>query len=76
MDTINHIQFSIKCSRKLPFFSSDYELSEWVKKTALPIVDDVFSALNTNNTQVSIENLVVDVGQLTEQNFRGTLSLF
>ena len=69
MNIINHIEFSIKSARKLPFFSGDYELSEWVREAALPVVDEIFSQMDFNNDQVVIENLVLDMGEFSENNF-------
>ena len=69
MNIINHLEFTIKSARKLPFFSSDYELSEWVRDAALPVVDEVFSQMDFSNDQVVIENLVLDMGEFSENNF-------
>ncbi len=69
MNIINHIEFSIKSTRKLPFFSSDYELSEWLREAALPVVDEVFEQMDFSNDQVVIENLVLDMGEFSEDNF-------
>lgn len=69
MNVIDHIEFSIKSARKLPLFSSDYELSEWVREAALPVLDEIFSQMDTSKDQLVIDNLVLDMGEFSENNF-------